>query len=119
MYMCLYILAYDMYTYVYTIHTYSDIYEAEGYYTQGERKRERERERKREREREGKRETYIKLKGGNSVEAAHVLPLPALVPRHLNLDQLCVCICENLSLSLSLSLTHTHTHTHTHKEKRV
>jgi hypothetical protein len=24
MYMCLYILAYDMYTYVYTIHTYSD-----------------------------------------------------------------------------------------------
>jgi hypothetical protein len=26
------------------------------------------------------------------MKAAHVLPLRALVPRHLNLDQLCVCM---------------------------
>jgi hypothetical protein len=49
-------LAY-MYTYVYILHTYSDIYEAEGFYAQGERKREREREREREKEKE--REKHI------------------------------------------------------------
>jgi hypothetical protein len=57
-----------------------------------ERGREREREGERERERERERETDIKLKGGNSMNAAQRLHLSALslVPRHLTLDQLCV-----------------------------
>jgi hypothetical protein len=41
-----------MYTYVYILHTYSDIYEAEGFWAQRERERKRERQGERERVRE-------------------------------------------------------------------
>ncbi len=46
MYMCIYTHTY-MYTFVYILHTCSDIYEAEGFCAH--RERERKRERKRER----------------------------------------------------------------------
>jgi hypothetical protein len=91
MYMYIYTHTY-MYTYVYILHTCSDICEAEGFCAQRAREWKWEGGREREREKERKKETDIKLQGGNSMKAAHVLPLPALVPRHLNLDQLRVCM---------------------------
>jgi hypothetical protein len=85
LYIYIRIYVHTYYTYIidtYILHTYGDIYMKQT----ASRRRERERERGREKERE----TYVKLKGGNSMDAPHLLHLSALVPRHLNLDQLCV-----------------------------